>query len=72
MWAGQNVSAQDIRDFEGGKVEGGEFFGEGDSDQKEIFPDIPNARVKHPHTDLWPLTDAPQAGGGAGGGCIRR
>ncbi len=61
VWAGQNVSAQDIRDFLKEEKLEGENFSVREIPIKEIFPDIPNERVKHPHTDLWPLNDSPQA-----------
>lgn len=61
MWIGQNPTVDDVREFWRAEKLDGKGVELVDVPIAEIFPDLPNAWVKHAHTPLWPMTDGPQA-----------
>jgi hypothetical protein len=62
VWVGQNGGTGGIELFlkTQGLSDAGRFQFE-TIPIKEMFPEIPNAFIRHPHTDLWPLCQSPAA-----------
>jgi hypothetical protein len=62
MWAGQNDGADDIEFFVTTQgLRGAGRFRFETIPINEMFPGIPTACIRHPHTDLWPLYPSPAA-----------